>query len=100
MLGQLVAGNADRVNGHPNHAHGCHCHRSPARRQRGFGVELLDESNFLGTKEIGRGQRELDQYHDGPDFHVLHEGDIMAFFLKNPDCHHGGGTADRRKIAT
>ena len=48
------------------------------------GVELLDESNFLGTKEIGRGQRELDQYHDGPDFHVLHEGDVMAFFLKTP----------------
>ena len=49
---------------------------------------------------VGRGQRELDQYHDGPDFHVLHEGDVMAFFLQNPDGHHGGGTADRRKIAT
>ena len=22
---------------------------------RGFGIELLDEPNFLGTKEIGRG---------------------------------------------
>ena len=48
---------------------------------RGFGVELLDEPNFLGTKEIGRGQRELDQYHDSPDFHVLHEGNCVSCTL-------------------
>ena len=65
-----------------------------------IGVQLLNEPDFFGSKEISRGQGQLNEYHDGADFHVLHEGHIVAFFLENTNRHDGGGTANGGEIAS